>query len=60
MNTREDKRMVELDFGVFQNCLFVSIYYKINLFFWGECSFLLVHIQFTLSEGPQKLQTGFF
>ena len=52
----EDKRMVKLEFCFFLSTLpCLGIYmYKINTFTFGAWSFLLVHIQFTPSEGGGK------
>jgi hypothetical protein len=52
IKTREDKRMVKLDFFVFQNCLFGHIFFKNwHIHFLGVWSFLLVH----LVRGPRAL-----
>jgi hypothetical protein len=54
MKTREDKRMIRLDFlFFFQKCPFEHIFRKINTFTFGTWSFLLIHIRFTPSEGPK-------
>ena len=53
MKTREDKRMVKLDFFFFQNFLYWTYNNKISLFTFDAWSFLLVHIWFAPSEGPK-------
>jgi hypothetical protein len=50
MKTREDKKMVKLDF-FFQNYLYGHISKKSTHSLFGAWSFLLVHIWFTPSEG---------
>ena len=50
--TKEDKRMVKLEF--LSKLPFLDIYQKKSTrSFFGAWSFLLVHIHFTPSEGPE-------
>ena len=52
MKTKEDKRIVKLDF--FSKLPFLGIYQKRSPHsFFGAWSFLLVHIWFTPSERPK-------
>ena len=50
--TKEDKRMVKLDF-FFKISLFGHVFKKSSHSFCGAWSFLLVHIRFTPSEEPK-------
>ena len=59
MKTREDKRMVKLDF--------ISIFLKTSFFehmlahsLFGAWSFLLIHIRFKPSEGPKGFVILFY
>ena len=56
MKTREDKIMIILEFFLLLKISLFGHILKITTFTFGAQSFLLVHIQFTLSEGPK----GFF
>ena len=57
IKTREDKRMVKLDFFVFQNCLFGQILFKNwDIHVFGVWSFLLVHP----SQGPMGFVICYF
>ena len=52
MKTREDKRMVKLEF--LSKLPFLDIYQNNSTrSFFGAWSFLLVHIHFTPGEGPE-------
>jgi hypothetical protein len=55
MKIRQDKRIIKLDFlfCFFQIYLFGAYIKEMSTFTFGAWSFLLVHIQFTPSEGPK-------
>ena len=52
MKTREDKRMIKLEY-FFKISIFEHILKKLAHLFFGAWSFFLVHIQFTPNEGPK-------
>ena len=52
MKARDDQRMAKLEF-YFESALFGHMLKKISTFIFSAWSFLLVHIQFTPSEGPK-------
>ena len=54
MTIREDKRMVKLDFILFQNCYFLAYIKKISTFTFGAWSFLSVPHPVTPREEPKK------
>ena len=53
MKTREDKRVVKLDFNFQDFPYWTYIFKKISTLLFGAWSFLLVHIQLTPSEEPK-------
>ena len=53
VKTKEDQRMVKLDFISLQKCVFRHILKKSTYSLIDAWSFHSVHIQFTPSEGPK-------
>ena len=61
MKTRENKRMVKLEFFFFSKLAFFGhILKKSTLSLFGAWSFLLDHVQFTPSEGAKGFVNSFF
>jgi len=54
MKAKEVKRVIKIYFILFLNFPFWAYIKKNSTFTFGAWSFLLVHIQFTPSEGPKS------
>ena len=60
MKTREDKSTVKLDARIFKTALFYHALENSEHSFFGAWSILLVHIQFTHSEGLKDFVNWYF